>query len=75
MIRGKVILSSNRYLVLKTTPMGIGHGLIGSIYGQDKEAGRIVRAKFGEKLYPLAVIGELVKNGVTVPGEGAKFLR
>jgi|GEM_PF-6959754 len=74
MIRGKVVLNSDRHLILKTTPLGIGYGLIGSIYAQDKEAGRVARAKFSEKLHFLAVVGELVKRGVAVPSEEVEFL-
>lgn len=74
MIRGKVVLNSDRFLILKTTPMGIGNGLIGSVYAQDKETGRLAKAKFREKLHLMTVIGELVKSGVAVPSEDAQFL-
>jgi hypothetical protein len=74
MIRGKMLLNNDDYLVIKTTPFWIKNWMWGGIYVQNKHSGQILKAKLHEKGLLVSTLAELAKRGIYLPDEDALFI-
>ena len=68
-IRGKRLYDDGEWLLLKTTPFGINHWLLGSFYAGLHGEGLVAKSTAEEKFFLLSVLGELAKRGVRPPDD------